>query len=113
MFALKTGVGFEGVLAYYGEKSFDGLLELSYPHLGGMGLYTMVLGHFFLFTALRKRVRALFVLLFVLAFLTIAAPYAVLAGLKLGAVVKVASVVGLILLASFFSLRLWIYAQAD
>lgn len=106
MFWLKTGSSFEGVATYYGDKSVEGLLELAHPHLGSMGLFIMVLGHFFLFTERRHQVRWGFVALFMAALLSILTPYGILEGIVGSVALKLVSVVTLVGLSSYYALLL-------
>ncbi|MEA2110793.1 MAG: hypothetical protein U9P71_01965 [Campylobacterota bacterium] len=108
MFYLKTGVSLEGTLEYYRVKSYDGLLELSYPHLGGMGIFIMVLGHFFLFTSLRYKARWWFITMFVAALSSLMAPlFIVVFKSAFFTWIKLLSVVILVMLGVGFSLRLF------
>ncbi|MEN8147614.1 MAG: hypothetical protein ABFR02_08340 [Campylobacterota bacterium] len=58
LFFSKIGFSYEAVQSYYlgdkalfiNPKSSYGLLEVALPHLGAMGLFIMVTGHFFLFS---------------------------------------------------------------
>ncbi|MEA1920241.1 MAG: hypothetical protein U9N52_10400 [Campylobacterota bacterium] len=106
MFILKTGFSFNGVSEYYLGKSVEGLLELSHPHFGAMGLFIMVLGHFFVFTALRNRVSKGFLALFVLALLALGTPFLILKGFAWMSIVKIFSVTSFVLLSVYFSIKL-------
>jgi hypothetical protein len=63
LFFSKIGFSYEAVQSYYlgsealftTPKSSYGLLEVALPHLGSMGLFIMVSGHFLLFSEQRKK----------------------------------------------------------
>lgn len=103
---LKTGLDVEGIRLYYADKSVDGLLELSHPHLGGMGLSVMVLGHFFLFTRSRRGERWGTAVMFVAALASITTPFLVLAGYTFAAWAKLLGVLLLVLVGLVLSLLL-------
>lgn len=88
LFALKTGFSLEGIGRYYAPKSFFGLSETARPHLFGMGAFVMVLGHFFLFTPLKRKARPYLVALYLAAFATIAGSYAAASWGVAGSVIK-------------------------
>jgi len=88
---LKTGINIEGVFTYYHTKSYEGLLELTHPHLGAMGVFIMVIGHFFLFTPLRHRMKWWLILFFAAALSSLVAPFLILQGFVFGAWSKMIS----------------------
>lgn len=53
----KIGFSLESITHYYSEKSFEGLLEIAIPHFMAIGLFVMVLSHFFLFTSSKMNVK--------------------------------------------------------
>ena len=63
LFALKIGFSVDAITAYYlgseaaytQPKSVHGLFEVALPHLGSMGLFIMVTGHFLIFTPSKER----------------------------------------------------------
>ena len=59
LFNEKIGFTLESLTLYYGKKSFEGMLEIAAPHFMAMGLFVMVLTHFFLFTKLKKHYKLL------------------------------------------------------
>ncbi len=111
MFWLKTGMNTQGIFEYYGAKSITGLSELAHPHLGGMGLFIMVLGHFYCFSAYRQKVQLYFIAMFVAALLVIATPFALMQGYTGAAVLKLAALVMLVLFGTLFSIMLWYLAK--
>lgn len=91
LFALKIGFSPQEVTAYYlGDaasytqpKSLYGLLEVALPHLGSMGLFIMVTGHFLIFTPVKQRRLAVMLItgLFLAALANILSPFGIIAGL--------------------------------
>jgi len=90
LFSLKMGVNYAMLEQYYlgsearfmQPKSYEGLLEVTLPHVGAVGLFIMVTAHFILFTPQRER-RMMFwltALWFLSAVGNIAAPFAIVAG---------------------------------
>jgi len=88
LFALKTGFCLEGIQRYYAPKSFFGLSETARPHLFAMGAFVMVLGHFFLFTPFKLKVRPYLVALYFAAFATITTSYAAASWGMAGSIIK-------------------------
>ncbi len=90
LFLSKIGIGLDDITKYYhgdealyiSAKSFYGLLESSTPHLGAMGLFIMVIGHFILFVShkYRKGIVPIFIALFISAFLDIVSGFFVSRG---------------------------------
>jgi hypothetical protein len=99
LFFSKIGFSPEAMTLYYlgndesAGKSAYGLLETAVPHLGAMGLFIMVLGHFMLFApnkAKRKAIKLTVTLLIAAAFDIISGPmiaagYTFWVWIKLGA----------------------------
>ncbi len=91
LFFSKIGFSYEAVQSYYlgnealyiNPKSSYGLLEVAFPHLGAMGLFIMVTGHFLLFSDKRRKRQAKKVAtaLFVVAFLEIFSGFLIVEGL--------------------------------
>ena len=106
MFFQKTGFALAKITAYYGTKSVEGVWELSYPHLGGIGLFIMVLGHFFMFTPLRHHVHKGFILLFVTALLMIFTPFGLIAGWGWLSIIKFFSVISVLAFGEYYALCL-------
>jgi len=77
LFFSKIGFSFEAIHNYYAgnealfmnAKSTYGQLETLVPHLGAMGLFIMVMGHFILFASKKRRkgIVTIFILLFIAA----------------------------------------------
>lgn len=91
LFFSKIGFSYEAVQSYYlgnealyiNPKSSYGLLEVALPHLGAMGLFIMVTGHFLLFSDKRRKHLATKTVaaLFVVAFLEIFSGFLIVEGL--------------------------------
>ena len=91
LFFSKIGFSYEAVQSYYlgsealfsAPKSSYGLLETALPHLGSMGLFIMVTGHFLLFSDKRKKRLAakLVIALFIAALLDIFSGFLIVQGL--------------------------------
>ena len=82
LFEEKIGFTLESIGSYYGEKSIEGLLEIAVPHFMAMGIFVMVLTHFFLFTKL-KQVYKIITFYFTTTFILIVASFFKLYFLKL------------------------------
>ena len=91
LFDEKIGFSYNGVLHYYQgnqalfttAKSFDGILKIILPHIFAFGLFLMVLLHFGVFTAFRKRplLRYFIYTLGIAAFVELFAPFFIILGL--------------------------------
>jgi len=98
LFASKIGLTPEAVTLYYlgneelflMPKSPEGVLEVSLPHLGGMGLFIMVSAHFMLFAPKHRKkwAKSAAIILFIAALLDIFAPYAIINGFTIFSWVK-------------------------
>ncbi len=101
LFASKLGFGYESVSIFYlgtqtgfsQPKSSYGLLETALPHLGAMGLFIFVLGHFLLFTDKRQKNRAIkpLLFLFIAALLDIASGFLIIQGWMFFIWIKIAA----------------------
>ena len=90
LFLSKIGFSYEAVKSYYlgsetlfiNPKSSYGLLETALPHLGSMGLFIMVTGHFLLFSDQRKKrlAKKTVVFLFIAALLDIFSGFLIVEG---------------------------------
>ena len=90
LFFSKIGFSYEAVKSYYlgsevlfiNPKSSYGLLETALPHLGSMGLFIMVTGHFFLFTTKQQKQHAIKIVisLFIVALLDIFSGFLIVEG---------------------------------
>jgi len=99
LFVSKLGVTYESVASFYlgsksafsQPKSTYGLLETALPHLGAMGLFIFVTGHFILFTTKAQKQKAikLVILLFLAALLDIGSGFLIVQGLTLFIWVKI------------------------
>ncbi|MGB5964116.1 MAG: hypothetical protein WBG65_01115 [Sulfurimonadaceae bacterium] len=118
LFFSKIGFSYEAVQSYYlgnealftSPKSSYGLLEVALPHLGSMGLFIMVTGHFFLFTTKQKKQHVIKIVigLFIVALLDIFSGFLIVEGWTLFIWVKllafgVLQLLGLYLLWLLFS----------
>ena len=91
LFDAKMGFSYNGVLHYYqgdkmlftSAKSFDGILKIILPHIFAFGLFLMVLLHFGVFTAFRKRplLRYFIYTLGIAAFIELFSPFFIILGL--------------------------------
>jgi hypothetical protein len=119
LFFSKIGFTYEAVESYYlgsqalftTSKSSYGLLEVALPHLGAMGLFIMVTGHFLLFSTKAKKQRAkhLVIALFVLALLDIFSGFLIVDGWTLFIWLKLFSFMFLQLLGLYL---LWLLFSA-
>ncbi len=101
LFVSKLGLGYESIETFYlgsntgfaQPKSTFGLLETALPHLGAMGLFIFVVGHFLLFTDKRQKKRAKkpLILLFIAALLDIASGFLIIQGWTFFIWVKIAA----------------------
>ena len=90
LFVSKLGLGYESIETFYlgsstgfaQPKSTFGLLETALPHLGAMGLFIFVVGHFLLFTSKKERQKAIFpvILLFTAALMDIGSGFLIAEG---------------------------------
>ncbi len=118
LFVSKLGISYESVQMFYlgnkaqftQPKSAYGLLETALPHLGGMGLFIFVTGHFLLFTTKKQKQRAIkpVVILFIAALLDIGSGFLIVQGLTFFIWIKLLSflllqLLGLYLLWLLFS----------
>ena len=119
LFGLKIGFSVEAVSEYYlgseaaftRPKSVHGLLETALPHLGSMGLFIMVTGHFLIFTPSKQRPYAIMLVsaLFLAALLNILSPFGIIAGLTFFSWVKLLSFAALQVLGTGL---LWLIFKA-
>ena len=101
LFQEKMGISVDGILSYYlgseehftQAKSFDGLVKLILPHTFAYGLFSLLLLHFLVFTSLRKKAFAKFLLytMFVSAICELLSPFGILQGFSFFAYVKLVS----------------------
>ena len=118
LFISKLGISYESVQTFYlgnqaqftQPKSTYGLLETALPHLGAMGLFIFVTGHFLLFTTKKQKQRAIkpVVILFIAALFDIGSGFLIVQGLTFFIWVKLLSflllqLIGLYLLWLLFS----------
>jgi len=105
LFIEKLGIDAQSIEAFYlGDKSAfaqpktaAGLLETALPHLGAMGIFIFVAGHFFLFAAPRTK-RAMILplkLFFAAALLDIASGFLIVMGIGIFVFVKLAAFLAL------------------
>lgn len=90
LFFNKLGLSYESVeLFYLGNQSYFiqpksayGLLETALPHLGAMGLFIFVTGHFLLFASKKQKHKAVkpVIFLFIAALLDIASGFLIVQG---------------------------------
>ena len=90
LFVQKLGMSYESVEVFYlgskeqfcQPKSSFGLLETALPHLGGMGLFIFITGHFLLFSPKKEKVKAFLpvVLMFVAVFVDINSGFMIIQG---------------------------------
>ncbi len=106
---LKGGFSPESVGAYYAPKSALGLLEIAQPHLVGIGIFIMVLGHFFLFV--KASVRLHVKVLYLFALIMILAPFAITAADSPLVLLKVLATPAFVLLSALLSLKLLRHAR--
>lgn len=114
LFISKIGYSFADISNYYAgnealfinAKSSYGQLETAVPHLGGMGLFIMVMGHFLLFASkkAKKHMRLVFILLFIVALLDIFSGFLISSGLNFFTIVKFFSFLILISLSLYITL---------
>ena len=118
LFFSKIGFSYTAVQSYYlgsealftSPKSSYGLLETALPHLGSMGLFIMVTGHFLLFASKERKRRAVkpVIALFIVALLDIFSGFLIVEGWSFFIWVKLAAfallqLLGLYLLWLLFS----------
>ncbi|HFU74530.1 MAG TPA: hypothetical protein ENK65_03150 [Helicobacteraceae bacterium] len=114
LFLSKIGLSIDDINNYYAgnaalfinAKSSYGQLETAVPHLGGMGLFIMVMGHFLLFASkkTKKSMHLTLILLFITALLDIVSGFLISAGFYFFTWVKLSSFILLIGLALFLTL---------
>ena len=119
LFVSKLGISYESVQTFYlgnaaqftQPKSVYGLLETALPHLGAMGLFIFVTGHFLLFTTKKQKQRAIrpVIILFVVALLNIGSGFLIVQGLVFFIWVKLLSFLLLQLLGLYL---LWLLFSA-
>ncbi len=115
LFFSKIGFSYEAVESYYlgnealftSPKSSYGLLEVALPHLGSMGLFIMVTGHFLLFSTKQKKHHAIKIViaLFIVALLDIFSGFLIVEGWTLFIWIKLLSFIFLQLLGLYL---LWL-----
>lgn len=118
LFVSKIGLSPEAVTHYYlgdahtAGKSTYGLLETAVPHLGAMGLFIMVLGHFMLFAPQKAKHRAikLTMLLLIAAALDIAAGPIISAGVTSWVWIKLLAFGFLVLLCTLLAMLILYYS---
>ena len=90
LFNEKLGMSIDGIMNYYEQKSFDGILKLVLPHTFAYGLYAMVLLHFLVFTSQRGKIYTKFLVyaMFVSAFFEIVSSFGILQGYEFFAYMK-------------------------
>ena len=101
LFASKLGLTVESIKTFYlgsatgfaQPKSSYGLLETALPHLGAMGLFIFVLGHFLLFAPKKEKRKAIFsvITLFLAAFFDIISGFCMIQGWEFFVFVKITS----------------------
>ncbi len=101
LFFSKLGISFESVQTFYlgnatgfsQAKSSFGLLETALPHLGAMGLFTFVLGHFFLFASKKQKQKTIkpVIIIFIAALLDIGSGFFIIQGWTIFVWVKIIS----------------------
>lgn len=111
LFISKIGFSLEAIEAYYAgnealfitAKSSYGQLETAVPHLGAMGLFIMVTGHFLLFAPkhTRKGMIPIFYLLFIAVLGDIFSGFFIAKGIALFIWIKLLSFVLLVVLGFF------------
>ena len=119
LFVSKLGMSYESVQTFYlgneaqftQPKSIYGLLETALPHLGGMGLFIFVTGHFLLFTTKKRKQRAIkpVIMLFIVALLDIGSGFLIVQGLTFFIWIKILSFLLLQLLGLYI---LWLLFSA-
>ncbi len=119
LFFSKIGFTYESVQNYYlgskalfiNPKSSYGLLETALPHLGSMGLFIMVTGHFLLFASKEKKryARKVVIALFIAALLDIFSGFLIVEGWTFFVWVKLLAFGALQLLGFFL---LWLLFSA-
>ena len=119
LFVSKLGISYESVQMFYlgnkaqftQPKSAYGLLETALPHLGAMGLFIFVAGHFLLFTKKAQKQRAIkpVILLFIAALLDIGSGFLIVQGVTFFIWVKLLSFLLLQLLGLYL---LWLLFSA-
>jgi len=90
LFVSKLGISYESVQTFYlgntsqfiQAKSTYGLLETALPHLGAMGLFVFVTGHFLLFASKKEKQNAIkpVIVLFTVALLDIMSGFLIVSG---------------------------------
>jgi len=101
LFVSKLGLSYESVSLFYlgnkeqfcQPKSAYGLLETALPHLGAMGLFIFVTGHFLLFSSKAQKHKAILPikLLFIAAFLDILSGFLIVEGFHFFIWIKIIS----------------------
>ncbi|MDQ7042752.1 MAG: hypothetical protein Q9M34_04405 [Sulfurimonas sp.] len=120
LFASKIGFSSESVLTYYlgnealfiAPKTISGVLKVVLPHIFAFGLFVMVVVHFLLFTY-KKRTREIRLLTsaaFILSFLEIFTPFAIMNGFESLAFLKILSFITFELLIIYI---LWILFRSS
>ena len=117
LFVSKLGISYESVQTFYlgntsqfiQAKSTYGLLETALPHLGAMGLFVFVTGHFLLFASKKEKQNAIkpVIVLFMVALLDIISGFLIVSGWSFFIWIKIISfmllqIIGLYLLFIIF-----------
>jgi len=99
LFVSKLGISYESVQTFYlgnkvefiQPKSTFGLLETALPHLGAMGLFIFVTGHFLLFAPKKEKQKAIFpvITLFTAAFFDIISGFLIIQGWEIFIFIKI------------------------
>ena len=119
LFVSKLGISYESVQTFYlgnkaqftQPKSVYGLLETALPHLGAMGLFIFVTGHFLLFTTKEQKKRAIkpVIILFIAALTDIGSGFLIIQGLTFFIWIKLLSFLLLQLIGLYL---LWLLSSA-
>ena len=118
LFISKLGISYESISLFYlgsseqfsQPKSTLGLLETALPHLGAMGLFIFVTGHFLLFSPKKEKVKAVVpaILMFVAALVDIGSGFLITQGITTFIWIKIIAfltlqLTGIYLLFTIFS----------
>lgn len=102
LFITKMGMEPQGVLNYYAgnetlfipSKSIEGMLEILWRHVGSIGLFIMVVGHFFLFGSKQDKKFTLYavITLFIATLINLFSPFGIQNGFYVFALLKLLSI---------------------